>query len=404
LRDHPTGREYRAAITGDRAPILVDASNRILSFPPIINSQALGRVVAGMDSLFVEVTGTTLDHVLLAINILAANLHDRGAEILPIATRYPYETPRGREVIAPHPLSEKRILAVPLERFRTLLAQPDLSIDEVSEALEAYGLEVRAEGDYLRIEAPPYRSDYLHEVDAVEDFAISRGYESFSPRMPEEFTVGRLDTATLLVDQARDRMIGYGFEEAISNILTRHQMLRESMRLDGPFSLPPLHGGDLVRVANVMNENFACLRDWVLPSLLEIESRSAGATYPHRIFEAGEVAVADREAPLGSRTEHRVAGLLAYDGASFTDAHAYLTLLLRHLDIDDEKSSLVPSHHPSFLPGRFALVMLAGRQEPIGLLGEVHPEVLAGDVGFGIRVPCAAFELSLSALLAPGGR
>jgi phenylalanyl-tRNA synthetase beta chain len=366
-----------------------------------------------MSTLFVEVTGTVLDHVLLATNILAVNLRDRGADILPFATRYPYDTPRGREVVAPHPLPEKRAVAVPLERFRTLLGEETLGIDEIRNALLAYGLDVRVEGggDYLRVETPPYRVDYLHDVDAVEDFAISRGYDSFAPRMPEEFTVGRLAPSTDLADRARDRMIGYGFEEAIGNILTDSAKVREAMNLAGHAGLPPLHGGALVRIANVMNLSYSCLRDWLLPSLLEIESRSSGATYPHRVFEVGEVAVADPGAPLRSRTDSRVGALIAHESASFSEAQGFLGTLLFHLGFrraarlagkDGVSSSgtydLVPSEHPSFLPGRFALIVRRGPSTPIGFLGEIHPEVLAGTNGFGIRVPCAAFELSLAAL------
>jgi len=395
LRDHPTGREYRAALTGDLAPMLVDGKGEVLSFPPIINSASLGRVVVGMEELFVEVTGTTLDQVLLTANILAANLRDRGAEILPVSTRYPFETPRGRDVIAPHPLNEKRVLALPLERFRALLGEPALEADEVAAVLHSYGLDVRSESDHLRVEAPPYRSDYLHEVDAVEDYAIGRGYETFAAKMPEEFTVGRLLPVTDLVDRARDRMIGYGFEEAICNILTSPHLLRAAVNIAEDFpGVPGLHGGPMVRIANVMNENYACVRDWVLPSLLEVESHSAGAIYPHYIFEAGEVAVRDEAVALGSRTEQRIGALVAHEKASFTEAQAFLNLLLRHLGVAG--ATLEPTEHPSFLPGRVAVVRVSERSNAVGLVGEIHPEVLAGERGFGIRVPCAALELSLA--------
>jgi len=418
LRDHPTGREYRGALSGDRAPLLVDSNGEVLSFPPIINSATLGRVVPGMSTLFVEVTGTVLDHVLLAINILAANLHDRGAKISSFATRYPYDTPRGREVVAPHSLPEKRAVALPVERFRSLLGEPSLGIDEIRNALLAYGLDVRLEGggDYLRIEAPPYRVDYLHDVDAVEDFAISRGYASFVPLMPEEFTVGRLAGSTELADRVRDRMIGYGFEEAIANLLTDATKVREAMSLaESDAGVPSLHGGPLVRIANVMNLSYSCLRDWILPSLLEIESRSSGAAYPHRLFEVGEVAVADPAAAVRSRTDLRVGALIAHESASFSEAQGYLGTLLFHFGLrrgnadgarggkGSGRYELVPSEHASFLPGRFALIVRSDLSLPIGFLGEIHPEVLAGESGFGIRVPCAGFELSLEALAGSAG-
>jgi phenylalanyl-tRNA synthetase beta chain len=400
LRDHPTGREFAAALPkGGPAPILVDAKGEVLSFPPVINSRSLGRVVVGMDRLFVEVTGTVQDHVLLAANILAANLRDRGATIAPVLTRYPDATKRGREVTSPHPLPEKRVLELFLADFRRLLGEPALTEKDVLAALRAFGLEASASGGTFVVEAAPYRMDYLHAVDAVEDFAIARGYDHFAPLMPEEFTVGRLDARTDFADRARDRMIGYGFEEAICNILTEERILRVAMHADSePF------GGtkETVRIANVMNENYSTLRDWILPSLLEVESRSAGAVYPHRIFEAGEVAVSDASAPLVSRTEPRLAALVAHETASFSEAQAYLTLLLQHLGIVAEGSGakrtfrLEAIEHGSFLPGRAARILVGG--VPAGVVGELHPEVLAGDKGFGIRMPCSGFEVLLDRL------
>ncbi len=393
LREHPTGKEFAPALPkGGPAPILVDAKNEVLSFPPIINSATLGRVTVGMDNLFVEVTGTNLDHVLLASNILAANLRDRGATIHPVTTRYPEATKRGKEVTAPHSLPEKRVLELFLADFRRLLGEPALAEKDVLAALKGFGLEASVSGGTFTVEAPPYRMDYLHAVDAVEDFAMSRGYDQFSPLMPEEFTVGRLDAKTELADRARDRMIGYGFEEAICNILTEERILREAMHADSE----PLGGTKgLVRIANVMNANYSTLRDWILPSLLEVEQRSSGAVFPHRVFEAGEVAVSDGSAPLVSRTEQHVAALISHETASFSEAQSYLELLLAHLGAG-KRFKLEPLEHGSFIPGRAARVLVDGK--PAGVVGELHPEVLAGAKGFGLRLPCAGFEVILGAL------
>jgi phenylalanyl-tRNA synthetase beta chain len=407
LRDHPTGREFAHALKGSKlAPLLQDARGETLSFPPIINSATLGRVTVGMSDLFVEVTGDPLDHVLLAANILAANLADRGAKIGPVEALYPYGTPRGRAITAPNWLPEKRILRVPVARFRGLLGEPKLEDKEILDALASFGLEVGEKERKILVEAAPYRMDYLHEVDAVEDFAISRGFEAFVPLMPQEFSVGRIAPATEFADKARDRMIGYGFEEAISNILTEEAHLRAAMNLPETTRSLPLLGERVVKIANVMNANYSSLRDWVLPSLLEAESRSAGAVYPHRIFEAGEVAVSDAGAPMGSRTEQRLAALIAHETASFSEAQAFLNLLLRHLGLGSPGKptyALAALDHPSFIPGRAVAVTLGGRNEPVGVLGELHPEVLAGNRGWSVRVPCAGFEVSLDALRAALG-
>ena len=54
------------------------------SSPPSSIAGEIGEVQIGDHELFIEVTGTDLSMVALALNILAANLADRGAVITPV--------------------------------------------------------------------------------------------------------------------------------------------------------------------------------------------------------------------------------------------------------------------------------------------------------------------------------
>lgn len=319
LERHPTGREYAGILAGhDRVPLLTDATGAVLALIPVINSAGLGRVTPGMTTLFVDVTGVEQDHCLLALNILATNLADRGWTIRRVATVYPYDTPRGRSVTVPHPMPITQ--RAPANEFSRLLGEPLVATD-IASKLTAYGVDTRVDKEEIVATIPSYRQDYLHAVDVVEDYAISRGYDAIAASMEQEFTVGRLDPLTEFEDLVRDLMIGFGFEEAICNILTDSSSLRHYMEIDEP-GAPPFHGGPTVRIANVMSQSYAHLRDWIIPSLLEIEAHSAGALYPHRVFEVGEVAVFDPQANLGSRTESRLAAIVAADDASFDSAQA----------------------------------------------------------------------------------
>ena len=403
LADHPTGRDYAHALHGELAPLLTDARGEVLSFPPVINSAGLGRVVPGMNELFVEVTGTTLDQVLLAANVLAANLADRGATIKAVVSRYPFDTPRGREVPCPHPLEDRRSVEVSLSEFGRLLGEPGIEQAEVERWLRAFGVAVEAHGDGLRVTSPAYRLDYLHPVDAIEDFAISRGYDAFEPCLPESFTVGGLAPQTDFADRARDIWISCGFEEAIGNLLTNARELREKLLLpgeEGPGPAPLLHGGPLVRIKNVMNANYEVVRDWLLPTLLEVERRSSSASYPHRVFEAGEVSLWDAGANLKTRSEQRLAALVSdAEQASFTDIQAVVDEFLRRYGLDFAREpgpgvyTLLMRDHPSFIPGRAAWVMVG--DEEVGVLGELHPAVLDT---WGLFLPAVACELRLDAL------
>jgi phenylalanyl-tRNA synthetase beta chain len=383
LMVHPKGLEHGHILAGhQRVPILRDARHQVLSFPPIINSREIGEVRAGDDELFIEVTGTDLSMVVLTLNIFAANLADRGAAIEPIEVVYPRKTSLGKRVVTPQDLGRPR--AIPVETIEHALGQK-LGAPAVKQALEVYGYAVTSLHGSVKAKLPPYRQDVMHAMDVVEDVAMSRGYAEFSPVMPAQFTVGCLSKIEQTADRARSFMVGMGFQEIISNILGAPEQYRDWMRLaETPW-------GEMVEVENIMSLNFSCLRQWMLPSLLRVEAASSRAFYPHRVFEAGDVAIPDRSHELGSRTETVLGAMIAHATAHFSEIHSCLDALFYYLGKD---YSLEPVPHPSFLEGRAGKIMVSGKM--VGVIGEVHPEVLER---WQIGVPVVAFDVNLSELL-----
>ncbi len=202
--------------------------------------------------------------------------------------------------------------------------------------------------------------------------------------MPSQFTVGGLSRIEEVSDRVRALMVGMGFQEIVSNILSSPQSLRDAMRLGGT------EWGKLVEVDNVMSQNFSALRQWMLPSLLRVEAASNRAFYPHRTFEAGEVARYDLTQPQGSRTVMVLGGMIAHADAHFSEAHSCLDTLFYYVN---HTYSLEPIQHPSFLAGRVGSIVSRGKQ--VGVIGELHPEVLER---WQIGVPAVAFELDLTEL------
>ncbi|CUQ66239.1 phenylalanine--tRNA ligase subunit beta [Candidatus Nitrospira inopinata] len=382
LMVHPKGLEYGSILAGQsRLPLLRDADHRPLSFPPIINSREIGEVLVGDDELFVEVTGTDAAMVVLTLNIFAVNLADRGAAIQPIAVRYPYETPFGKRVVTPRDIGRPR--GIQIETIERALGQ-ELGATVVKEALEAYGYHVSTGKKSVTVKLPPYRQDLMHAMDVVEDVAMSLGYGAFSPEMPSQFTVGGLSRIEQLSDRARELMVGLGFQEIISNILGSPDHYRDAMRLEGT------EWGKMVEVRNVMSSSFSCLRQWMIPSLLRVEAASARSFYPHRLFEAGEVAIFDSAHDVGSRTETVLGAMIAHAAAHFSEIHSCLDACLYYLG---KTYGLEPIPHPSFLDGRVGTIVVSGTA--IGLIGEIHPEVLER---WQIAMPVVAFEVNLSRL------
>lgn len=383
LMVHPKGLEYGPILAvKSLLPILRDAKDQPLSFPPIINSREIGEVRVGDDELFIEVTGTDLAMVILSLNIFAANLADRGASIEPVEIQYPTSTMLGKRVNTPQDLGKPKTIQI--KTIEQALGQA-LGETVVKQALEAYGYGLSVEKGSVKAKLPPYRHDLMHTMDVVEDVAMSRGYAEFTPVMPAQFTVGGLSAIEQLSDRSRELMVGLGFQEIISNILGSPDQYSGFMCLHGT------EWGRTVDVDNVMSLSFSCLRQWMLPSLLRIEAASSRAFYPHRLFEAGDVAIPDGTHELGSRTETVLGALIAHATTHFSEIHSSLDVLFYYLG---KEYSLEPVQHPSFLEGRAGRILVSGK--PVGVIGEVHPEVLER---WQIVMPVVAFDVNLSQLV-----
>ncbi len=379
LTVHPKGLEYGSILAGhERLPLLWDSDGKVLSFPPIINSRELGEVRLGDTDLLVEVTGTDLSMVVLALNIFSSNLADRGATIESIDISYPYETAFGTTVKTP--LDMNQALRISLDAIEQALGMP-LGSKAIQEALVSYGYQVKTTWQSVSVKLPPFRNDLMHVMDVAEDVAITRGYDSFSPIMPQTFTVGSLSAEEQTSDRIRDLLVGFGFQEIFSNIMASQQELVERMRI------ADTEHAHLVEVDNVMSQTYACLRPSILPCLLRVEALSPRSFYPHLLFEVGEIARLDLKADMGSRTALSIAAISANPGANFSEIHSYLDLLMYYMVWPYE---LEPVTHPSFLEGRVGQIRCQGYS--VGYIGEFHPEVLEA---WQIDMPTSGFEFEI---------
>lgn len=380
LQQHPKGQAYAKILSGHKQyPILIDDAHRVLSFPPIVNSREVGEVQVGDRDLFVEVTGMDLRLVLLVLNVFAVNLADRGGAIRSTDVVYPYPTEFGNRISLP------KDLGLPIPVSMTAISKAlgvNLGVEEVASVLDRYGYWVKKQPSGVEVTCPPYRDDVMHPVDVIEDVAVSRGFDTFDPVLPSAMTVGELSPLETFSDRIRALFVGMGFQEVISNILTSREDMLRKMRTPEE---------RVVEVDNVMSESYSVLRPWILPSLLGVEAASGKSFYPHRIFEVGEAAVYAPEHPMGNRTLLKAGALVSHAGASFSEIHSFLDLLMYYLSIPYR---LEPVEHPSFIAGRFGTILVKG--QAVGRIGEVHPEVLEF---WEIHVPCSAVELVLDDLL-----
>ena len=381
LEKHPKGQEYGYIIKDKPVyPYLFDDAGKALSMPPVINSAYVGAVEVGDDNLFVEMSGPILKDILLCASIMAVDMADLGFTIEPVKVVYPYETEFGKEITVPYYFQDSQSCTV--QEIRHVLGE-DIDIEDAREALLRMGVYSVAEGDTIHITCPEYRNDFLHPVDVVEDVMIGYGLENFEPTIPRDFTIGRLTPAEELGRKVKDIMVGMGFQEMIYNYLGSRREYVDNMHIKGD---------KVIMIANPMSENFEAVRPSIIPSLMESESMSGHATYPHRIFEVGKVAYLEPSDNSGTVTRNNL-GFMSADGSvTFNDANSFVNTLMYFLRV--EYTLAAPEDDPRFIPGRCANIMVG--EKKVGIFGEVHPAVLES---WGCGMPAIVAEIDLDCLL-----
>lgn len=380
LTDHPKGKDFGWILADcKKFPLLSDSKDEVLSMAPIINSATLGAVQVGDKDLMVELTGDNIENLILSANIVACDFYDQGYEIKPILVKHPYDTGLGKDIMVPYYF--QKTTKTTLSAVNRLLGS-DFDMPKVVDALTRMGSTVETKGEEIILSPAPYRNDFLHEVDIIEDVMIGCNVSSFEPKTPNDFTVGRLLPLTEFSRKAKTLMVGLGYQEMIFNYVGSKSDYIDKMCIDG---------SKVIEIANPMSENYQFIRPEILSSLLRAETGSANAVFPHKIFEIGKVAYIKEDENTGTITRQHIGFLTSASNANFNDIASEVSSLLYFLD---HEYNVVESDDPRFIPGRQAAVMVNGQK--VGVFGEVHPQVLEN---WNISTPCAAGEIDLESLM-----
>jgi len=369
LMSHPKGREFAHLLRGHgRYPMLLDSRNQVLSMPPIINSNTPGKVTSETTNLFVEATGSDFDVLSLGLNVLATALSDRGCETGSVEISYGTKDIR----ITPDFSTSQRKLHP--GRCKGTLG---LSIGsrEMVDLLKRARFGARISRGLILVQVPCYRGDIMHESDLIEEIAIMYGYGRMVPIRPRIPTTGRTDELEDFSDTIRELMIGLGFQEIMTFVLTSPQNVSGNMRN---------RQMSFVEVENPSTETFSIFRPDLLPSVLEFLGHNAHVAYPQLVFEVGDaVELAD-----GRCTTIRKACLAWADSrVNVTQIRGTVESLLSSLGC---QVRVEPATAPPFIEGRGASVVLD--DDHVGIFGEIHPEVLTS---WQIPVPVLAAELKV---------
>lgn len=373
LENHKKGRAYAHIIDKfDKYPLLIDSEDNVLSMPPIINGE-LTKLTADTKNVFVDVTGTDKKAVDHTLNIITTSFAESGAKIKTMDVIYPYET-RTLPDLTP----KKKVLRV--ENAQRMIGI-DSSRDEIIGMLCRVRLDAEAlNEDEIEVSIPPYRIDVLHEVDIIENVAIGYDFRKIRARLPDVATVASEDPHKAFENRVREIMIGYGFYEVMSLMLTSEEQHYQKMNLPED---------QRVVVAQPISQDRTMIRKSLLNGLMEFLEDNTHEELPQKIFEVGEVVYLDESAETRTRGVSKLAALVTHSTANFTEIKSLTASLISNLGL---QMTVKPLDHPSFIKGRCAEVVTKGDKVK-GFFGEVSPLVISN---FNLEYPVVGFELEFN--------
>ncbi|KAF5390579.1 hypothetical protein D9757_002693 [Collybiopsis confluens] len=414
-------------------PIIYDAEDRVLSMPPIINSDH-SKITLNTTNVFIDVTATDQTKLDIVANIVTTMFSEYCAEPFTIEP-VKMILPDGSTKISPD-LSERRMLAH--ASYVNACTGLSLNSDQVSVLLSRMSLfptTSKSNPDEIEVSIPATRPDIFHECDIMEDAAIAYGFNNLPHTFPPTTTVGQPSAINKLSDSIRLEWALAGWVEVLPLTLCSHEENFAFLN----------HVDDnetAVKIANPKTLEFQVVRTTLIPGLLKTIRENRSHPLPLKIFETGDVVFKDTTRERQARNERHAAAVWCNRTAGFEIVHGVFDRAMKMLEIPrisnaDSKAetgyymketsgvyillggyslSLISSQDPMFFPGRAATIYYRAppskrkastfqhlKQDAkaalhinddivLGTLGILHPSVLEK---FDIQYPCSAVEFTL---------
>ena len=343
LEKHPIGREYSHLLKNlNKFPVFVDDNEKILSMPPIINSDETGRVVKETKDVFVECSGFDFNLLKKTLNIIITTLADMNGQV------YQMELDYGKKELTPDLTPQE--INISVNSVNKLIGL-NLKEKEVEELLSKMGYNYKNNKAF----APAWRTDILHEVDVIEDIAIAYGYDKLNAEIPEVSTIGEENIEEKIKSKIIENLIGLGLIEVLSYHLIKEEeskMLKLSQ--------------DVIELLDSKTE-YKLLRPSLLIPALRILFENKHNEYPQNIFEIGTIfKKGDSETGVIEQTSLSV--VLCDSKSNFTQIMQILDSLLTSFGIN---YNIKEDEDENFISGRFGKIIVNDKE--IAKIGEIHP-------------------------------
>ena len=256
----------------------------------------------------------------------------------------------------------------------------EVSAAQARNYLKDLELEVRGEGEEVLVATPPsFRGDLEREIDLIEEVARLNGYE----RIPTTIPIGppsleKRSKEFLVERKAIDILIVHGYHEVVNTSFT-------SPAFGDRIGLPPNDPRRRpLRILNPLAEDLSVLRTTLLSGLMEtVQYNLSRKNSNLKLFELKKVFLPQEGERLPQEVKFLAGVAMGFDRGphwafpqrpvDFYDIKGCVEDLLDALQMKDakfDKTEDLPYLHP----GKASKVVLG--QEVLGVLGEIHPEVL----------------------------
>ncbi|MEM4230566.1 MAG: phenylalanine--tRNA ligase subunit beta [Candidatus Pacearchaeota archaeon] len=367
LQQHPTGREYASLLEGfNKFPVFVDAKGKILSMPPIINSQETGKITEQTKDIFIECSGFNFNILKKTLNILSTMFADMGGKIYQMRLKY-----NKQKLIELTPDFKPEKMKLEIENVNKLLGL-QLKEKEIKALLERMGYDYKNKTVFI----PAWRTDIMHEVDLIEDIAIAYGYENFEPEIPKISTIGEEDKIETIKKKVAEILVGLNMLE----ISSYHLVTKDDLK--------KINEKPRIEIENSKTD-YSVLRPNLLCNIMKILSENIDKEYPQKIFEIGTVFSPDEKSETGIKESTNLCIALA--PGNFTETKQILDYLTRTLEI---KLEIETSEHSALISGRTGKIIFNNKE--IGFIGEIHPGVLKKT---HLKLPISIIEICLDDII-----
>ncbi|MBT4066305.1 MAG: phenylalanine--tRNA ligase subunit beta [Euryarchaeota archaeon] len=369
LSEHPKGVDYAHLLEGmEKVPVIIDANNSVLSFPPIINGNHT-TVTENTRDLFIDVTGFDSRACESSLMLICLQLAVLGGKIESVRVT----TCEG---------SDWSIDGSPKEHFveRNLvegILGNAFTDDQIEDSIRRMGGVYNGDtSGVLSISMPRWRYDILHPIDLVEEVAIGHGYDDLAYDVPK---------SPLTAIPRSDGQLRRRIREALQGLsLIQIQSLTLSNDSDQFTSVRWKADGAITRMTNPITTEHTILRQNILPGLLRLLAANRHHDLPQGVYELGTVVV-------DHKNRDRFAFLVAERTGGFASLRGRIQALMR--DLGCSNWSLETIERGPWLPGRSASIVVEG--VVIGECGEIDPLV---SESFELNVPMSGAQIDVTAL------